>query len=247
MNSAACAASAACSISASLASGRPKRMFSRTLAANTTASCGTSAMRARNSAGSASVSLHAVEGHAARQRIVEAQDQMEDRAFAGAGRPDQRELLAGLDRERQAVEHRRFRPRRIGKAHVAERHLAARRLRQRHRLRRRLDLRLDRREFRTAARPRPRPARSRPTPGSVRPSRRRRTPHRARTAPSRPGVMRRPARPARRPTAPPRRWRTPGRSRSRSARRARLGGAARGVIGLLDRGAEARRAPAARW
>src|SRR5450759_4050286 len=68
---------------------------------------------------------------------------MEDRALAGARRSDQGELLAGLDRKRQAVEHRRFGSRRIGKAHVAERHLATRRFWQGKRLWRRLDLRLD--------------------------------------------------------------------------------------------------------
>ena len=41
---------------------------------------------------------HAVEGHAARRRIVEAQDQVEDRALAGARRADDRDLLAGRDR-----------------------------------------------------------------------------------------------------------------------------------------------------
>ena len=38
-----------------LASGRPNRMFSRAVAANATESCGTSAMRARTSRGSASL------------------------------------------------------------------------------------------------------------------------------------------------------------------------------------------------
>ena len=44
-------------LAASLAPGLPKRIFSRTLPANTTASCGTSAIWLRRSAGSASLRL----------------------------------------------------------------------------------------------------------------------------------------------------------------------------------------------
>ena len=83
---------------------------------------------------------HAVERHRAGLRIVEAQYQVEDRALAGAGGPDDRDLLAGLDAERHAVEHVGFRPRRIGEAHGVECDLGARTLRQRHRVRGRADL-----------------------------------------------------------------------------------------------------------
>ena len=154
MNSAARAASAARSISASLAPGRPKRMFSRTLPANTAASCGTSAMRERTSARVGLGQAHAVERHAAGERIVEAQDEMKHRAFAGAGRTDQRELFARPHVEGDAVEHRRVGARRIKKAHIAELDLAARGRRQLHGLRRRRDRPARCPESRTAARPR---------------------------------------------------------------------------------------------
>ena len=49
-------------------------------------------------------------------RIVEPQQQVEDRALAGARRADDRDLLAALHPERHAVEHAHVRPRRIGEA-----------------------------------------------------------------------------------------------------------------------------------
>ena len=64
-------------------------------------------------------------------RIVEAQQQMKQRALAGAGRTDDRDLLAGLHGQRDAVERGHVRPRRIGEADVVEADLAARRRRQR--------------------------------------------------------------------------------------------------------------------
>ena len=82
-------------ISASEASGRPKRILSAIVkSANITLSCGTSAMRARSAAGSRSWKPNAVERDASGGRVVIAQQQMEDRAFAGAGRADDGELLA---------------------------------------------------------------------------------------------------------------------------------------------------------
>ena len=59
--------------------------------------------------------------------IVEAQQQMKQRALAGAGRADDRDLLAGLDRQRDAVDRRHIRPRRIGEADIVEADIAARR------------------------------------------------------------------------------------------------------------------------
>ena len=61
MNSDAAASSAARAISASLASGRPKRMLSAIDAANITLSCGTSAMRDRAVARIGVAQIHAVE------------------------------------------------------------------------------------------------------------------------------------------------------------------------------------------
>ena len=66
---------------------------------------------------------------------------MKQRALAGAGRADDRDLLAGTHIERDAVDDDRLRPRRIGEAHVAQRDVAARRLRQGLRMARRGDLR----------------------------------------------------------------------------------------------------------
>ena len=179
MNSAAPASSAARSISASLASGRPKRMFSRdgrgehhdVLRHQRDAA-------AQRRAGSASRDAHAVERDAAGARIVEAQQQMEDRALAGARWADDRDLLALPHRERDAVEHGRVRPRRIGEAHVARTHLAARRLRQRDRMRRRLDRRLDREQLGQPLGRARGLRRSRPTLRSVGPARSPRTPRR---------------------------------------------------------------------
>ena len=68
-------------------------------------------------------------------RIVEAQQQMEDRALAGAGRADDGDLLARAVRE--TTRHRArtcARTRRIGETDVVERDLAARRRRQRRRM-----------------------------------------------------------------------------------------------------------------
>ena len=171
---------------------------------------------------------------------------MEDRAFARARRPDQRQLLAGLDRKRQPVEHRRVGARRIGKAHVAERDLAARRLRQGHRPSRRLDLRLDCQNF------------EQPLGGARR--LRDLAPHLAQFAQTAGGEhrveheLRQPAGGdvARQHVlrADPQHQHDAGEhqeDRDRSQHGARLGRAARGVIGLLDRGAEARLLPSSRW
>ena len=115
-------------------------------------------------------------------RIVEAQEQVEDRALAGAGRADDRDLLARLDAERHAVEHDRppaAPDRRSARPRTRPRRAAG--CGSAHRMRRRADLRLDRRAARSAARPRPRPATARPRPRSTAQARSRRTPHRART------------------------------------------------------------------
>ena len=90
---------------------------------------------------------NAVERDAAGGRIVEAQQQMEDRALAGAGRSDDGDLLALADMKRYAVEGGDIGPCRIGEPHVLENHLAARRRRQRKRLRRRNDRGLDGENF----------------------------------------------------------------------------------------------------
>ena len=68
--------------------------------------------------------------------VVEALQQLEHGALAGARRADQRHRLARFDREREFVEHALLRPRRIGEADAIELDpRPARRGRQRHRLR----------------------------------------------------------------------------------------------------------------
>jgi hypothetical protein len=88
MNSAAAASSAARSISASLASGRPKRMLSRHAHAEDRGVLrherDVTAKLRRIGVGQ----VHAVERHRAGLRVVEPQDQVEDRALARAGRTD---------------------------------------------------------------------------------------------------------------------------------------------------------------
>ena len=85
--------------------------------------------------------VDAVEQHAARRRIVEAQQQLERRALARAGRPDERDRLAGLDLHPEVVECLRLRSRRIAEGHVVELNSAAMRARQLDRQCRRLNRR----------------------------------------------------------------------------------------------------------
>ena len=141
MNSVAWARSAARSTSASLASGRPKRMFSRARGREHHR-----VLRHQRDARAhvdriGRLDRHAVERDRAACRIVEAQQQMKQRALAGARRADDRDLFAGLDRQRNVVDRHHIRPRRIGEADIVEADIAARRHRQRHRLWRRRDLR----------------------------------------------------------------------------------------------------------
>ena len=86
---------------------------------------------------------HAVERDPPGRWIVEAQQQMEYRALAGAGRSDNRDFLALPDLERDAIQGRMLEPRRIGEVDVAESDFAARRQRQSLRLRRPRDHGLD--------------------------------------------------------------------------------------------------------
>src|SRR3954466_7722610 len=66
---------------------------------------------------------------------------MKQRALAGPRRSDDRDLFAGFDRERNVVDRKHIRPRRISKTDIFKTDIAARRLWQRYRLRRRRDLR----------------------------------------------------------------------------------------------------------
>ena len=85
----------------------------------------------------------AVDHHGARLDVVEAQDQLQHRALAGAARADQGDRLAGRDGEAEVGQRRMLRPRRIAEGDVVELHRgAAGGRRQRPRRRRRDDRRL---------------------------------------------------------------------------------------------------------
>src|SRR5215471_15397468 len=133
MKSDACAAAAAFSISPSVASSRPNRMFSFTLVPKITASCGTSAMRKRNAAGSTSVTV--------------TPSKLTDSAFAGARRADQSELLARRDAKRHMIKNRCIGPAGIFETHILEFDGATSRRRQGEWPRRSLDLRLHIEDF----------------------------------------------------------------------------------------------------
>src|ERR1700720_2430610 len=75
---------------------------------------------------------------------------MEDRALAGAGSPDDRQLLAGADAKRDVLEHHPVFAGRIGESHVLELDLAAARHRKRGRVGRAPDSGLDWQELRDA-------------------------------------------------------------------------------------------------
>ena len=116
MKLAAAASSAARSISASVASGRPN---ADVVAHAHGEDRGVLRHQRNVTAKLRGIGIgqpNAVERHGARLRIVEPQDQVEDRALARAGGADDRNLLARLDVERDAVEHVGLRPRRIGEA-----------------------------------------------------------------------------------------------------------------------------------
>ena len=94
------------------------------------------------------------------RRVVEAREQRRDRGLAGAGRADERERLAGMDLEIDAVQHRPVGTG-IGEVHVLEADLAPC-------VRQRAALRADRR---SRARCRTPPTRGRPPSRLPRPSR----------------------------------------------------------------------------
>src|SRR5436305_1918050 len=76
---------------------------------------------------------------------------MKERALARPGGTDDRHLLAGADVKGDVVEDDAALARRISEAHVLEVDLATARHRHRDRMRRNLDRRLDRHEFRNAS------------------------------------------------------------------------------------------------
>src|SRR5262249_37305312 len=91
--------------------------------------------------------LDPIERNAAGGRIVVAQQQMKDRALAGAGWSDDCKLLSGPDVERDAIEGRDIRAGWIGKMSISERDFADRRTRQLPRKRWRCDRRRDGENF----------------------------------------------------------------------------------------------------
>src|SRR5439155_21604049 len=84
---------------------------------------------------------YAVERNRAARGIVEAQQEVKQRALARTRWADDGDLFAGLDRQRDVVDRDHIRPCRIGEADILKTDVAARRLRQRDRLRRGGDLR----------------------------------------------------------------------------------------------------------
>ena len=115
-------------------------MFSYALVAKTTVSCGTTAMRARMSSGSASGSGDAVEADDARLRVVEALDEREQRRLARARRADERDRLARRDVEGEVDHRRRVGLGRVVEGDVVERQPPLRRQRQRDRVGGRADV-----------------------------------------------------------------------------------------------------------
>ena len=82
-------------------------MLSATLAPKMNASCGTSAISARKSAGSSLRDVDAVERDRAARGIVEPQRELEQRRLARAGRADDGDDLAGRDAEAHVAQGRR--------------------------------------------------------------------------------------------------------------------------------------------
>ena len=75
--------------------------------------------------------IDTIKRDAARLRIIEAQEKLEDRAFARAGRADNGHRLTGIDAQRIIIERRHMGPRRIGEHDLIESDGPARRDRQR--------------------------------------------------------------------------------------------------------------------
>ena len=146
-----------------IASGRPKRMFSRALAANTTESCGTSAMRARNLAriGRPRRGRHRTRSCRRPDRRTAAADET---ACSCRRRTDRRSQPSRRPSRASETPSSTLtsRPRRIGKADVVKRDIAARRRPAARAARRRHDRRLDARGARTGVQPRRRPRTPRP-------------------------------------------------------------------------------------
>ena len=89
-------------VSSSVASGRPSRMFSAIVPEKRWPSCGTKTMRRRSS--SRRASRRSTPPNVTRPSfgVVRAHEQLRERRLAGAGRADEREVLARRDRERHA-------------------------------------------------------------------------------------------------------------------------------------------------
>jgi hypothetical protein len=143
MKAAACACSAARATSASDASGRPKRILSHRGREHD------AVLRYERDAGAQFRRIEIVKPHAIKRDpsgggIVEAQQQVENRAFAGTGGTDNGELLTLPHAKRHGIQSRHVRTRRIGKTDVFECRLAARRHWQRQRMRGAPDRRPDR-------------------------------------------------------------------------------------------------------
>src|SRR5215217_148985 len=89
--------------SSSVASGRPRVRFSRTLMENSVASSKATATQLRQRQ---VPDVVPVDGHPATGDVVEPVDQRRQRRLARAGGSDQRDGLSGLEVEVDGVEHR---------------------------------------------------------------------------------------------------------------------------------------------
>ena len=81
-------------------------MLSSTEPEKTTASCGTTAMWRAQLVERSRAHVEAVEPQCAGIDVVEALQQLEDRALAGTRSADQRDRLTRFDRERKFAQHR---------------------------------------------------------------------------------------------------------------------------------------------
>ena len=93
------------SMSASVASGCPISRFSRTLAENSVGSSNANPTCAAQAAQREVAHVVAVERDPPAGRVVEPREQRRERRLARTGRADERERLAGMDREVDAAQH----------------------------------------------------------------------------------------------------------------------------------------------
>ena len=100
-----CAISSACQSSASVASSRPNRRLEATVPAKRKGRCGTRPIVFHSWSRSASRTSTPLTRTEPPVDVEQARDERDERGLAGAGRADDRDGLAGLGPERDALEH----------------------------------------------------------------------------------------------------------------------------------------------